>query len=549
MAAMSTHEITPAKRSGLDVDLDRLSRDGDAWLTPEDRYALKTLGVCAQKQAGVFMIRVRIPGGLLPRRSAAALAAIADQFGRGWLHLTTRQNMELHHVGAREVPAVLGAIADAELSTGSTCGHTVRNVTACPDAGVTLDEPFDCRPDARLVSDAVLARSRELNRRLPSRLNVAFGGCDSCREHAKLNDLAFVSTIRDGVAGYEVWAGGGLGTAPALAFRVRDFLPRGKVVAAALALIEVFVRHGDLDSPRKARLKTVVERLGQRGFREAFDRACSTALGGPLPAVRALNPEPPADLAALLASVPAGGWGPGVRPQRTPGLVSATIRVPLGDLDGSDLRLLSSVATDLGDGVLHLTRNQNVVLHDVPLTGVSALRSRLAARDLGLEGADSSGDVRACTGATVCALGITDAPSVALRLEGGVALSRNSALRVHVSGCPSSCAQHQAGDVGLSGAKVRVGGRARLGFQVWLGADVARGVVGEVVGRVAEDDVPHAVEAVIGVWEALRHRGERMADTFHRVGPEAFAAHVAALAEELFEPGEETHPTAVLAAT
>src|SRR4051812_5374227 len=190
---MAAPDIPSAKRAGLPVDLDRLARDGDGWLTPEGRYALKTHGVCAQAQDHVFMVRVRIPGGALPTFQARSLARLARRVGPDWLHLTTRQNLELHWVEDRRVPEVVREIERMGLTTRSACGHTMRNVMCSEDAGLGLDEPFDCLPDARLVSDVLLARSAELNVTLPIRINIALGGSPRCRADALVNDAGLVS--------------------------------------------------------------------------------------------------------------------------------------------------------------------------------------------------------------------------------------------------------------------------------------------------------------------------------------------------------------------
>jgi sulfite reductase beta subunit-like hemoprotein len=413
----------------------------------------------------------------------------------------------------------------------------MRNVMACPDAGVSLDEPFDCAPDARWVSDGVLARSVELNCVLPSRVNFAFGGCPACAGHARLNDGGFESRIIDGEPGYRLWAGGSLGTMPRLGVLVADFMPRAHARAAAEALVDVFVAHGDLDDPKKGRLKYAVDRLGGDGLRAAFTEAMSRATGRDLGDPPLVGVPDPAAHAAVLARVPAGGWSTGVRPQRTPGVATVTVHVPLGDLDATDARAVAGLAS-LGDGTVYLTRNQNVAFRDVPLEALGGLRRALDGVGLSLRGAETATDVRACTGSAVCSLGITAAPSVAARLADIAGLARNAALRVHVSGCPNSCAQHQAADIGLSGAKVRLSGRTRLGYHLWLGGDLETGELGVVAGRVADDDAPSVVDAVIGLWEALRRPGERLADTVRRVGVDDFAAHVGALAGG-FEAGDD----------
>ncbi len=552
---MAKPDIPAAKRAGLGVDLDRMVREGDGWLTPEDRYALKTHGVCSQLQDGVFMIRVRVPGGVLPTARARALARTARRYGPDWLHLTTRQSVELHWVEAEQVEGLLAELTQAGLSTRSACGHTLRNVVCSEDAGVGLDEPFDCFPDASAVSEAILARSAELNCILPSRINVSFGGSPRCRADALINDAGFVSCLRGGdatsshgqggapgEAGYELWAGGSLGKSPSLAVRLCEFLPRADVLAAAEALVEVYVRHGNLDDPAKGRMKFVVSAMGEENFRKAWEIAFAEARQRRRPAPVPVEVLASAAHLDILGMRPEGGWSSGVRPQRTPGLALVTVEVPLGDTNGSEMELLADMADKLGDGALMITRDQDITLRNVPIAAVPAIRESLARRGLSLLGEGATAPVRACTGSAVCAIGITNAPEAARGLLRVGRLARNSSLKVHVSGCPNSCAQHQAADVGLSGAKVRIGGVTGDGYQVWLGADLAAGRVGTVAGRVAAADLDAAVEAVVGTWEALRHDGETLGTTVGRLGVEAFGAQVAAELPERWAPGPEDDP-------
>jgi sulfite reductase beta subunit-like hemoprotein/nitrite reductase/ring-hydroxylating ferredoxin subunit len=548
---MAGPDIPGAKRAGLPVDLERLATDGDGWLRPEERYALKTWGVCAQEQAHVFMVRIRIPGGVLPTAQARGLARLARAYGNDWVHLTTRQNAELHWVEDRKVPEVVDKVGRLGLTTRSACGHTMRNVMCSEDAGVSLDEPFDCLLDARAVSDAILARSATLNCELPSRLNLAFGGSPRCRHDALLNDGGFVSVVRDGEAGYEVWGAGSLGRDPHLAVRLAEFVPRADVLAAAEALIDVFVAHGNFEAPAKGRLKYVAERLGSDGLRTAWEAAFAEARARPHPSPAPVDVLGEADRVKVLGVVPPGGWSAGVRPQRQPGRAVLTVDAPMGDLYGADLDALANLADRVCDGALNLSRDQNVVLRNVPVGQVAHVRQALLDRGLYLAGESHVASVRACTGSAVCALGITTAPDAGAALLASPALGRNSSLRVHVSGCPNSCAQHQAGDIGLAGSKVRVGGRARDGYQVYLGADLDGGRLGQVVGRVAAEDVPAAVEVLVGAWESLRHGYETLGQTVARVGEDALAAHIAAVMDDRWgtgpEPPEDLEPEPVAA--
>ena len=502
---MASPDIPAAKRDGLRVDLDRLAREGDGWLSAEDRYALKTHGVCPQRQPGVFMIRVRVPGGVLLTEQARVLARLARRVGSDWLHLTTRQNVELHWVGAADLTGVLDELRSCGLSACSSCGHTLRNVMCSEDAGVGLDEPFDCFPDARAVSDAIVARSAELNIVLPSRVNLAFGGSPRCREDAPLNDGAFVSIVRAGVAGYEVWAGGSLGKSPRLGIVVEPFVPRTDVIAAAESLIEVFVADGDLDHPAKGRMKFVLDRMGDDGFVDAWRQAFAMARRVDRASGSAVDVTGDVDRADIVGTLPAGGWSVGVRPQRSPGRALVTIDIPLGDTCGSELELLADLADRHADGAMVVGRDQDLVLRDVAVSDVAAIRAAIGERGLHLLGEGASPRVRACTGSSVCAIGITDAPASGRRLAELASLRRNPAVRVHVSGCPNSCAQHQVGDVGLAGSKVRVGGRVADGYLVFVGFDPDRNQLGEVVGRVEVAEVPIAVDAIVGLWEATAY--------------------------------------------
>ena len=536
---MPPPNIPAAKRAGLPVDIDRLATDGDDWLSPEERYALKTWGICTQLQDHVFMVRIRVPGGVIPTAQARGAGRLAAQFGEDWLHLTTRQNLELHWVHDRDVPALLGQLAGYGLSTRSACGHTVRNVMASEDAGVGLDEPFDCLPDARLISDALIGRSAELNVSLPSRLNVALGGSPRCRHDALVNDIGLVSMVEDGVAGYEMWVGGSLGKAPKLAVLLAPFVARTDVLAAVEAVVDVFVAQGAFDEPAKARLKFLVEQLGADGFRAAWQAAFDEAQMRPQPAVAPIELVDDVDRAEILAESPPGGWRAGVRPQRRPGQASVTIDVPLGDITALEMELFCDLADRHGDGFLTFTRDQNVTLRNVPLAGVGAIRSVLGERGLFLLGEGRHAQVRACTGSAVCALGITDSPGAGRDLSIRGSLQRNAALRVSASGCPNSCAQHQIADIGLSGAKVRVSGRTVDGYQVFLGADLDDHQLGEVVGRVGEEDLGLAVDAIVGTWEALRHHGEILGRTARRIGLDAFANQVTAALQDRWAPGAE----------
>jgi sulfite reductase beta subunit-like hemoprotein len=345
--------------------------------------------------------------------------------------------------------------------------------------------------------------------------------------------------VHDGVAGYEVWAGGSLGKSPALAVLMSPFVPRADALAAVEGLVDVFVAHGNFEEPAKGRMKFLVAALGADRFRalwsEAFDAARARRRG----VTAAVSVVDEADRAEILGLMPPGGWTAGVRPQRSRGLASVTIDLPLGDTNSSEMELFCDLADEFADGHLTLTRDQNVTFRNVPLAHVAPIRPALAARNLFLLGEGATAQVRACTGAAVCALGITDSPGAGRLLAALPSLRRNQTLRVYASGCPNSCAQHQIADIGLAGSKVRVGGETVDGYQIFLGADLDAQLVGEVVGRVAESRLCDAVDAIVGTWEALRHHGETLGRTARRVGLAAISNQVSAALRNDWAEGPE----------
>lgn len=526
MATAVRPNIPRAKRTGLDVDLARLCEAGPAALEPDDHYRLKTYGVCAQRQDDRFMIRLRVAAGRIDCDQVGVVAGLARRYADGDVHLTTRQNLELHSVALPDVPAIYGALDAAGLAGRSACGHTIRNVMACPEAGTSIEEPFDVVPDARRLSRLLVSRSSELNVALPSRLNIVLGGCTTCGLDALTNDIGLVARARDGECGYQLWAGGSLGSAPRLSILLRPFITRDEVWPAVWTIVEWYCREGSIDQVARGRLKFLLEERGDAEFRQAFAKRFAELAGEEQPPLDPVEPQADVSLERALALAPPQGWGDGVRPQRQPGLATVTVRVPLGDLPAGDFERVAAVAPG---GALHLSRSQNIVLRSVPVERVPEIVDQLAAIGVGPDGARSATDVRACPGLTFCSLAITGSQPIAHTIETALGdrpdLPRN--VSIAVSGCPNSCARQQAADIGLTGTKVRLGGRTGLGYQLVLGADLAQGALGQPVLKLFEEEVPAAVTAVLETWVALRRPAEPIAATFRRLGLERVGAAVA----------------------
>ncbi len=332
--------------------------------------------------------------------------------------------------------------------------------------------------------------------------------------------------MRDGEPGYQVWAGGSLGTAPRLSLMLRPFVARAHLWPAVWSIIEWFVTEGDVDQVAKGRLKFLVEARGEQAFRAAFTKRFAAMRDeDSLPTPPPIE-LPEADAPVLvLGRAPTLGWRDGIRPERRAGLASITVRVPLGDLLADDLVALAHLSPT---GRLVLTREQNVLVPSVPIDDVSRLVGALADLGLGPDGARGAADVRACPGLSFCSLAITGSQPVAIAVERAFNarpdLPRD--LSIAVSGCPNSCTKQQVADLGLSGTKVKLDGQVGLGYQLWLGADLAGGALGEPVLRLLEEEVPAAVLAATEVWVALRRPGEAAGVTYRRIGLDVVAAAI-----------------------
>jgi sulfite reductase beta subunit-like hemoprotein len=363
----------------------------------------------------------------------------------------------------------------------------------------------------------LVARSRELNVALPNRLNISLGGCTQCGLEALTNDIGLVACVQDGEPGYQLWAGGSLGTAPRLSLMLRPFVPRAELWPAVWSIVEWFLTEGDVEQVTKGRLKFLIDARGESAFRAAFTKRFAAMRLDDTPPPPPIEITPNDDLVRTLAQAPALGWRHTVRPERRAGCASITVRVPLGDLRADDLVALAELAPE---GRIVLTRDQNVLVPSVPVDAVSRVVGELGARDLGPEGALGAADVRACPGLSFCSLAITGSQPVAMAIERAMNVRQDLPrdVVISVSGCPNSCTMQQVGDVGLSGTKVKVAGKVGLGYQLWLGADLPGGMVGEPVLRLTEDEVPQAVIATVELWVALRRPGETPGATFRRTG-------------------------------
>lgn len=515
-------------------------------------------GVYGQRQPGVQMVRVKIPGGVLEARQLEALAGIVDEFSRGSLHLTTRQDVQFYDVPLERVPEVLRALAAAGLTTREACGNSVRNVTSCPLTGVLADEAFSVRPYAA-ATYAYLVRN-PFCQQMSRKFKIAFSACPEDCAATAIHDIGALGRVvlRDGRrrAGFRLVVGGGLGPTPFAAQVLRDFVEPFELLPLVKAILQVFSEEGNRRQKTRARLKFVLHRMGLAAFRARVDERLAALSPGERDEADLMRYVPAEDLETVrrdregraplspLALEAAGGAPEdeagfdrfltrAVRRHRDPDRAIVTVTVPLGDLASKTLRDLAAIVARHARGEVRIAREQNLVLPDVRRADLRALYDALVAAGLAECTAGSALDVTSCPGADTCALGITSSRGLARAVrEALVPLASNGVgpalegVTIKISGCPNSCGQHHVANIGLHGVAKHVGGRQVPAYQLHLGGAIGPGTarIGTALDKIPARRAPAAVAALLRWYGTERATGESLPDFFARQEQEAVHA-------------------------
>jgi nitrite reductase (NADH) large subunit len=543
--ALKTLDLEKVKQEGLGIDFVRLKEMGTRALAPEDYYRLKTYGFCTQKHPGYFMLRIRIPGGKLSSRQLRYLADLAEEHGRGLAHLTVRQSIELHWVRVEEALEIFHKLEEIGLTTRSACGHTMRNVTACPHGAIAPEGKVDVQPWAERITDYFVKRSDLINPAMPNRLNISFAACAECAPDAAINDIGFVTVDRladDGrrELGFELWVGGSLGAHPILGFKLRDFIPLSDALPACQAIFSIHMKFGNRNKA-KSRLKYLIEQWGHKKFTEMFEKVFLEKRNLPENETFPLPPQRereigPGPVGRFLAAVTAPGLfplPPGASAQRQKGFLRLTVGVPLGELRAEQLSVLGRIARRYGDGEVHLTQEQEIELHWVPALNAGGVIRALRRMGLSLKGEKSGLNLLACPGTEFCALAVTNAQGTARELlkhfrpDESEKAALLKSVSIHISGCPNSCAKHQIADIGLAGTLVALGELRRFSYQLYLGGEITEAGIrlGEMVRKgITEEMVVPTVEALLNIVLAHRIAGEPFQETVGRLGTKKLSA-------------------------
>jgi sulfite reductase beta subunit-like hemoprotein len=553
---------TLPSRQELEIEHDRTVREeietfrerSQAYLAGEitdDQFRPFRLkhGIYGQRQAGVQMVRCKIPGGLLTGPQVEQLGRIADEFGGGRGHLTTRQNIQYHFVPLARVPDLMHLLADVGLTNREACYNTVRNVTVCPWAGIAHDEVFDVRPYAQRLAYAFLRK--DLTSDLPRKFKIAFDGCagDDCIQGA-INDIGLRAVIRDGRRGFRMIVGGGMGPLPMEAKPLDEFVPEERLLNKCEAIIRVFNQHGNRRNKNMARMKFLIRDRGFEWLREQIEKEFANILAHGGIAWPEMVPEgfggyqsqpQPLGNGALLPIVS----GPqdsvwrrtNVRTQKQAGYAAVTVKVEQGNLTGDQLRALARIASTAGDGLVRVTIEQNLVLAFIPLARLDAVHSALNAVGLGESGAREIQDIITCPGAYTCNLGLTKTMNLGAALAETVRRYDDPQVRrltIKASGCPNSCGHHWIGDFGFYGNARKIDGRELPYYQMLLGGGYdEEGIMrfGLAVQSIPARLAPEAVTRVLDHFIAHRQDGETFRQYVLRHKVEVFRSLTADLAK------------------
>jgi sulfite reductase beta subunit-like hemoprotein len=514
--------------------------------TPEDEFIRFRLrqGVYGQRQPNVQMVRVKLPWGGINPEQMDMFGHIAETYAplrRG--HVTTRQNVQLHHVPLDRMTKLIREISSVGLSSREGCGNTVRNVTADPWAGVCDDETFD--PTAWAGAYVRYFVRHPTTQMMPRKIKTAFTGSDADRAITGIHDIAYISRIRDGVEGFEMRVGGGTSIMPRIAPTLYEFVRAddGEYLKVAEAVFRIFDRQDWLRKNRaRARIKVFVDRFGIDELRAQVEEE----LKGDWVAERDFDPTPLLfvhDEETYAPAPPASYGSPNgdlsaferfrrsnVRAQRQEGFSAVQVKITRGDLTPEQFRGLGQIMRDFTAGYARTTVHQNLVLRWVRDESVYDVWTRLQELELGGDGVDEIMDVVSCPGTDSCRLGITSSMglnrAVTERLE-AMQIEDELTKRIHIrmSGCPNGCSQHHIANIGFYGASIRVGDKTIPASIPHIGGTYDTGKVGygaRLRLRLPSKRVPEAVERWIRFYESDRRPGEEFNAFAERVGTTAF---------------------------
>ena len=483
------------------------------------------------------MMRIKIPFGKLTAEQLDVLSELAEENSDSILHVTTRQDIQLHFVHIEETPDMMRRLASVGITTREACGNSVRNVTACEYAGVCSTQAFDVTPYANAITQYLLGHPdvQDFGRKF----KIAFSGCeDNPCGLVTFHDLGAVAQVRNGKRGFRVVVGGGLGAVPVQAKVLAEFCPEEELLPLAQAVARVFARLGERQSRARARIKFLVQKLGVEEFKKLVVEERKTLRPDArwtafLEDLHATDEKPVRAAGAIAGNASPGfqGWARyNLKPQAQDGYYTAIVKLPLGDFTATQGRALADLAREYTGDAMRCTVEQNLAFRWLSGADAVAFYERLVALHMADPGAGTITDMTSCPGTDTCKLGISASRGLTSELRKRLTVIEDQlnpavkALHMKASGCFNSCGQHHAADIGFTGVSRQVGGRKVPHFNIVLGGQWTENAksYGLVVGAVPSKNIPKAVELITAHYLANREGEESFQAFIARIGKREF---------------------------
>ncbi len=477
------------------IDLEKKINDFRSGKIHDERFRSLRLarGIYGQRQPGVQMIRIKLPFGKVTFKQLLRIADIADEYASGNLHLTTRQDIQIHYVSLDRTPELWAKLEQDDITLREACGNTVRNVTSSPNAGIDPDEPFDVSPYAQAVFAYFLRNPicQEMGRKI----KISFSSSDKDTAYSYIHDLGFIPKVNDkGERGFKVLFAGGLGAQPFLANAIHEFLPEDQLIPFTESVLRVFDRYGERTNRNKARLKYLVQKLGLEEVLRLVEeeRIANKVKTFPidltavkLPYFPFTQDYPPVKLSN--ENHYKHWFATNVVAQKQNGFYAVYVKIKVGDIKTDQARAFVNAVKPYVADEIRITQNQGLLLKYVAKNALPSLYQALLDIDLAHAGFDSLADITTCPGTDTCNLGISNSMTLAEVLEEVIyedfpELIYEKNIKIKISGCMNSCGQHGLAEIGFHGSSVKANGKVVPAVQVMLGG----GTVGDGVGRVAE---------------------------------------------------------------
>ena len=491
-------------------------------------------GVYGQRQEGVQMIRIKLPYGKVMSNQLRRISEVSDEYSSGRLHITTRQDIQIHYVDLNRTPELWAELEKDEVTLREACGNVVRNVTASETAGIDVKEPFDVSPYADALYKFFLRNPicQEMGRKF----KVSFSSTDEDTGLSYLNDLGYIAKIQNGVRGFKVMVAGGLGSQPRHAEVLYDFLPSDKIIPVMEGVLRVFDRYGERKSRAKARMKFLLKDIGLAAFKELIV-AEQKAIELKTVAIDAQSYVPSKPVLVEASQVEIKNkeafdlWkSTNLISQKQEGYVAIGIKVLLGDFYTDKARLLADLVDKYAAGEIRLTLRQNIVIPFVKQDLVPLFYSELEKLGFVEAGYNKAVDITACPGTDTCNLGIASSTGIAEELERVIAVEYpqyliNEDLVIKISGCMNACGQHNMANIGFQGMTVRTPEKlVAPALQVLLGGgNLGNGnaLFADKVVKVPSKRGPEALRRILNDFEANKN-GEQFVDYYKEKGEKYF---------------------------